>query len=41
MFADKDSDPDREDLNSQSNETSLQSNKKDEDEADDETVEGL
>ena len=43
IFAGKDSDydPDREDFNSQSNETSLQSNKEDEDEADDETVKGL
>ena len=40
IFADDDSeyDPDREHLNSQSNETSLQSNKEDEDEADDEAV---
>ena len=33
-----DYDPDQEDLNSQSNETSLQSNKEDEDEADNKTV---
>ena len=40
LFVDDDSeyDPDRENMNSQSNETSLQSNKDDEDEADDEAV---
>ena len=39
VFADKDSDydPDHEDLKSQWSETSLQSNKEDEDEADNET----
>ena len=43
IFADENSDydPDREDMNSQSNETSLQSNKEDEDESDDKTVKGL
>ena len=43
IFADENSDSgqDREDLNLQSNETALQLNKEDGDEADDETVKGL
>ena len=43
IFADENSDydPDREDLNSRSKETSLQVNKEDKDQANDETVKGL